>query len=482
MSLINDMLKDLDREQRGDDPPLPTGLAEPKRDTSAGLRRYLLPGVALIAVAYALVVEWNLLGLMPEKTPAPTEIPQPIALNSKWLKHNATGDAPTSVGIEKPVIASASMDQVALSEATADAQNPVAEVSSTEQPAAAPVIPESAIPAFDAETTAPVTAAEAPVADTEAQGGAVQRLLTVAEQALMANRLTTPAGDNAYQLYKSVLVIDPANAAAHAGIESIRERYLAWMERAIAEHRTAAAQIYWQKAKSVGVDAATLASYQTTLAEAQVAATSTALPPSPESIVTLPEPTITPAALPDDGHMAARLRHDGLRREQDALRLLAQVPGAEQTAVALTDLYVERRAVTELRRLAERLKQQPAQHYVMAQLAVLDGRDQQALDTLAAAEYSGAAERQRVRLLAGLQQKAGQHAAAMELYAALVADSPDNVGDWLGLAVSADKSKLTSTALNAYEKVLLLRHPDQRVMQYARQRRQDLSIAAMNNR
>jgi tetratricopeptide (TPR) repeat protein len=180
--------------------------------------------------------------------------------------------------------------------------------------------------------------------------------------------------------------------------------------------------------------------------------------------------------------MAARLRNEGLRGERDALRLLAQTPSALQTAVALTDLYVERRAVTDLRRLADSLNHQSARPYVMAQLFVLNGQDQQALDTLAAVEFSGGAERQRLRLLAGLRQKAGQYAAAMEIYAALVAVSPDNVGDWLGLAVSADKGKLAGTALNAYEKVLLLRHPDQRVMQYARQRQQDLSLAAVNNR
>ncbi len=292
----------------------------------------------------------------------------------------------------------------------------------------------------------------------------------------MENRLTTPAGDNAFQLYKSVLVIDPDNAAAHSGIEAIRQRYLHWLDKALAENKTTAAQMYWQKARSVGVDVPTLSSYETALHSSPQKADAA------PTLVTLSEATITPAVIPNDEELAERLRRDGLRREQDALRLIKQMPNALQSSVALADLYVDRRAVADLRRLAELLKNQPAQNYVMAQLMVLDGQEQAALGALTASEFSGDAEQQRMRLLAGLRQKGGEHDAAMKLYATLVTAAPDNVSDWLGLAVSADKSKLIGTALNAYEKVLLLRHPDQRVMQYARQRQQDLSLAAGTSR
>lgn len=463
MSLINDMLKDLDRDQPGSEPPLPAGLVARKRETSAGLRRYLLPGVALLAIVYALLIEWNVLGIMPDKTSAAAEIPQPIAINSKWLTQPV------------PVI---------------------------DTPERAPTPVESVVPAEEQATVAEGYAAAAeehatdavtPPAE-ESHADAVQQLLAAAAQALAANRLTTPVGDNAYQLYSSVLVIDPTNLAAHSGIESIRQRYLQWLDEALREQRTAAARLFWQKAKSVGVDTAALealagdtflldavtdeagalASYQT--ADTQTGEN------SPATSTPHAAAKITPAKMPNDDYVAERLRREGWRGEQDALRLLARVPGAPQTVVALTDLYVERRSLTDLRRLADTLTDQPVGAYVLAQLLVLDGQEQRALDVLAGAELSGFAEQQRVRLLAGLRQKAGDYAAAMELYAALVSASPDTVGDWLGLAVSADKAKLTGTALNAYEKVLLLGHPDQRVMQYARQRRQDLSFAAMNNR
>lgn len=505
MSLINDMLKDLDQDQSSIASPLPSGLVEKKPEKSANTRRFLLPGLALMAVAYAVLIEWNILGIMPDKKSATVEVPQPIALNSKWLKQAESAKA---LGIDQPITA----EPPAAEASATNQKNP----STPQEPSAAITAPEPSaeIPAkqasaeMPAEKTAVIASddpiksdtkntntddqfiaeepsgeiiAGAPSAVDEIQ--AVQRLLNAAAQALAANRLTTPSGDNAYHLYKSALVIDPNNAAANSGIELIRQRYLNWLDKAVAENKIAAAQLYWQKAKNVGVDAATLSSYEAEFSSYEPALVSPSTNKTADSaLIALPEATITPAATPNDEELAERLRRDGLRYEQDALRLLRQMPNAVQSSVALADLYVDRRAVAELQRLVELLKNQPAQNYVAAHLQVLDGQEAAALNMLTATEYSGDAERQRLRLLAGLRQKAGEHSAAMKLYATLVTSAPDNVSDWLGLAVSADKGKLTGTALNAYEKVLLLRHPDQRVMQYARQRQQDLSLAAATGR
>ena len=273
-----------------------------------------------------------------------------------------------------------------------------------------------------------------------------------------------------------MLVIDPANAEARAGIESIQQTYLQWLDKALAEQRFAAAQGYWQKAKTVGVDQATLESYQAALQD-EPTSRQVAKPSSAQ-----PQAKITPALRLNDEQMAERLRSDGRRREQDALELLTHTSAAPQTAVALADFYAEQGAAADLRRLADRLHHQSVRAYVLAQLFLLDGQEATALEALAAVEFSGVAEQQRMRLLAGLQQKAGHYAAAAELYATLVSATSNNVGDWLGLAVSADKEGLTGTALDAYAKVLVLGHPDLRVMQYARQRQQDLSFTALNSR
>ncbi len=53
----------------------------------------------------------------------------------------------------------------------------------------------------------------------------VDRLLGQAERALKDYRLTTPSGDNAYEYYKTVLVLDPGNRKAKRGITRIADRY-----------------------------------------------------------------------------------------------------------------------------------------------------------------------------------------------------------------------------------------------------------------
>ena len=56
----------------------------------------------------------------------------------------------------------------------------------------------------------------------------IQQLLSSADAAMRQNRLTTPADDNAFDLYKLVLTLNPSNTLAIAGINRIVERYLAW--------------------------------------------------------------------------------------------------------------------------------------------------------------------------------------------------------------------------------------------------------------
>ena len=61
--------------------------------------------------------------------------------------------------------------------------------------------------------------------------------------------MTTPAGDNAYEHYLSVLAIDPDNAEAHAGIEKMVDMYIYFTEKAIVEDQLNTARVYLQRAE-----------------------------------------------------------------------------------------------------------------------------------------------------------------------------------------------------------------------------------------
>ena len=58
-----------------------------------------------------------------------------------------------------------------------------------------------------------------------AQGLEIRRLLELAERRLAADRLTSPARDNAVVHYRAALRLDPDNEAARGGLERIAERY-----------------------------------------------------------------------------------------------------------------------------------------------------------------------------------------------------------------------------------------------------------------
>ena len=68
---------------------------------------------------------------------------------------------------------------------------------------------------------------EPPVNPVEQQ---IAALLATAEQQLKAQRLTTPAGDAAFETYQEILALDPQNKAAREGLQTIADTYLRWAE------------------------------------------------------------------------------------------------------------------------------------------------------------------------------------------------------------------------------------------------------------
>jgi serine/threonine protein kinase len=83
----------------------------------------------------------------------------------------------------------------------------------------------------------------------------VQALLEGARADLRAYRLTTPEGQNAYDKYRQVLALQPGSRAAARGIESVLDRYLDLVYRALAANRLASAQLLLSRAAQISPDA-----------------------------------------------------------------------------------------------------------------------------------------------------------------------------------------------------------------------------------
>jgi len=79
----------------------------------------------------------------------------------------------------------------------------------------------------------------------------IKLLLAAAELDVKALRLTSPEGNNALERYQEVLSLDPGNAEAESGIETIAERYVAMIDSAIAKGQVDKANRYLGKARSL---------------------------------------------------------------------------------------------------------------------------------------------------------------------------------------------------------------------------------------
>ncbi|BFM14154.1 hypothetical protein R50073_03370 [Maricurvus nonylphenolicus] len=97
-------------------------------------------------------------------------------------------------------------------------------------------------------TRQPVTVVDPEVS----RQAAIDNLLRRAEQALQADRLASPAHDNAADRYRAVLKLDPQNAQAKTGLQLVVMRYVDLGRNALAKSRIEQADYFLARARGVG--------------------------------------------------------------------------------------------------------------------------------------------------------------------------------------------------------------------------------------
>jgi TonB family protein len=98
---------------------------------------------------------------------------------------------------------------------------------------------------------------------------AESRLLARAAEAMAANRLVAPPGDNALELYLQVGARNPGSAEARAGVAAVRERLLARAENALLEERLDEAAAAIETARRAGVESGRISLLSAELAKAR---------------------------------------------------------------------------------------------------------------------------------------------------------------------------------------------------------------------
>ncbi|MDP9009562.1 MAG: TonB family protein [Pseudomonadota bacterium] len=94
-------------------------------------------------------------------------------------------------------------------------------------------------------------------------------LLARAADALAANKLTEPPGDNALELYSGLQARNPADADARAGLTEVHERLLARAENALLEERLNEAAAAIETARKSGVESGRIAFLSAQLAKSR---------------------------------------------------------------------------------------------------------------------------------------------------------------------------------------------------------------------
>ncbi len=100
----------------------------------------------------------------------------------------------------------------------------------------------------------------------------IANLLALAERALQADRLASPAHDNAADRYRAVLKLDPQNPQARTGLQLVVMRYVDLARQALAKSRAEQADYFLARARGVGgvaADNSLLAELQNNIADAR---------------------------------------------------------------------------------------------------------------------------------------------------------------------------------------------------------------------
>ncbi len=158
-------------------------------------------------------------------------------------------------------------------------------------------------------------------------------LMHKARRLYLKDMLTTPAGNNAYDVYMQILEGNPGHAKATAGIEKIASRYLDWAETEVNNGNKRKALRYYKKALSVVPGHAEIAARIAALEGKQAPAESTATAPTATA-----ETEQIESASDAEQSEAARARLKTLRIEVSERSLLRAV---EAGNLEITDLLID---------------------------------------------------------------------------------------------------------------------------------------------
>lgn len=438
MSLMNDMLRDLDR--RGGSQPDGAGQAS-HRARPGRSRHYTgwLLGFVLLVLVTSLVV-WQV------TLPVGSRISAGAEVTTEVDDASSQGDTRVDVEVAKP-------------ERSPEITNESAVVAALNQPA----VRASSTPKTLSEQDSPV-AQEVPEPTRATDDARIQALLGQARAAQDRDRLTRPAGDNAYEYYQQVLAVNAEHPAALAGLAAIAQRYRELAEAAMDRDALAAAQQFLRRARSVDPQLSGIQSSEERLQALQANTSGDDAAKSPED-AGLSALSVRLDPETDDRRRAEQAQqwwsHGQHSRARHFLeQTLAQWPDETQppvlSTIALIEFYLESGDAAQAEQLLSDAQGLASDEQARLSAELWSGRGDNA-KALTALENAAeqAADNEPFRALwARLNYAEGRHALASEHYRQLLNDFGGKPAYWLGLGLAEDARQRELQAQQAFEQAL----------------------------
>ncbi len=302
-------------------------------------------------------------------------------------------------------------------------------------------------------------------------------LLLQAKRALVADKLTLPVDDNAFEYYKKMLALAPGNLQARVGFELIAARYLAKAKLQFNRGNSILAETFIERANFVAPDfmrqqpplhsepsAPSGESFSesiitsTDISRVQPAVKSEVIPPF--HVTEAATISIVPNAARQDELVAkearALIQQNKMAQAEDLLkRFIASETMPVQSTEALVSFYLQQGDVQAAEELLSKA------HYVSpvekakmsAQLLTARGDNSAAIHTLE--EHLSAADdnEQYSAFLASLYHKTGRYQQSVLSYQRLLKSYGEKPAYWLGLALAFDGLTQPDNALQAYQRL-----------------------------
>ncbi len=322
----------------------------------------------------------------------------------------------------------------------------------------------------------------------------IEDLLLQASRALGMDRLTSPIEDNAFGYYQKILVLNPNNSRAQAGLEAIAARYLTKAQEQLSLGNQQQADTFKQRAKVVAPEYYRQHEMSNALPDSQVAdsvgvnSVPTAMPVtkiSPAKSEVIKTFSVAEASTVNvvtnsgwkDEQTATRANELVQQNKTDqAVELLKSFIVSEEKPIQsiqrLADIYLQQgnaQAVEILLRNAEYL---PAveKAKMQAQLMTAQGNTLAAISTLEQQLSAAENNEQYGALLASLYHKTGQYQQSVVSYQRLLKSYGEKPAYWLGLALAFDGLTQHNNALQAYQQLREFPQLQNQVKVYVEQR------------